>query len=347
MSGGEKQRLAIARVLLKDPAIVILDEATSHLDSESELAIQQALDEALAGRTALVIAHRLSTIVDADRIVVVDDGRIVDQGTHSELMRRGGLYADLYRTQIDQLADAPVDRRARVRLTHRRDRAGRYASGTPSRGGTFFLSMPDPSPTPLVAPSQRAARSANGARRATAIISAVARRWSLIVLAALWFSDTLRIPTDGPSFASGAVSDETPTAATRPRPSTERARRTARSATPSRAALDRRRLARRRARPVARRHDRGAPASSSRSTTTRVGSGLDEQRHTRLARARAGADGRAQPRGRRLHHRHERRANVYNDNDAGPRSTPRSSTEQMMEILVGDGRDGLLGRTRR
>ncbi len=105
MSGGEKQRLAIARLLLKDPTIVILDEATSHLDSESEVAIQQALDEILRERTAIVIAHRLSTIVGADRILVVDGGRIVETGTHAELLARGGVYADLYRTQIRPAED--------------------------------------------------------------------------------------------------------------------------------------------------------------------------------------------------------------------------------------------------
>lgn len=99
-SGGEKQRLAIARLLLKAPDIVILDEATAHLDSESEAAIQRAFQEALRGRTSLVIAHRLSTILEADQILVVQDGKIVDRGTHAELIERGGLYADLYRRQF-------------------------------------------------------------------------------------------------------------------------------------------------------------------------------------------------------------------------------------------------------
>ena len=104
MSGGEKQRLAIARMLLKDPAVVILDEATSHLDSESELAIQHALADALVGRTSLVIAHRLSTIVAADRILVLEHGRIIESGRHEDLLRAGGVYTDLYRTQVDQQA---------------------------------------------------------------------------------------------------------------------------------------------------------------------------------------------------------------------------------------------------
>ena len=100
LSGGEKQRLAIARLLLKAPDIVVLDEATAHLDSESERAVQRALDAALRGRTSLVIAHRLSTIRQADRIVVVDDGRVVETGRHEELLGLGGLYAHLHATQF-------------------------------------------------------------------------------------------------------------------------------------------------------------------------------------------------------------------------------------------------------
>lgn len=96
LSGGEKQRLAIARMLLKDPAIVILDEATSHLDTENEHLIQQALETALEGRTSLVIAHRLSTITSADQIIVVDEGMVVERGTHDELRKLGGLYDSLY-----------------------------------------------------------------------------------------------------------------------------------------------------------------------------------------------------------------------------------------------------------
>ena len=99
-SGGEKQRLSIARMLLKDPAIVILDEATSHLDSENEALVQQALAQALSGRTSLVIAHRLSTITQADHILVLDEGRLVQQGTHGDLLAAGGLYADLYRRLV-------------------------------------------------------------------------------------------------------------------------------------------------------------------------------------------------------------------------------------------------------
>ena len=100
LSGGEKQRVAIARAVLKDPRILILDEATAHLDAHSEALIQQALERVLAGRTAFVIAHRLSTILAADRILVLDGGRIVEEGTHAALLAREGLYARLYETQF-------------------------------------------------------------------------------------------------------------------------------------------------------------------------------------------------------------------------------------------------------
>jgi len=108
LSGGEKQRVAIARLLLKSPAVVVLDEATAHLDSESEVAVQHALDAALAGRTSLVIAHRLSTVRGADEILVLDAGRIVERGRHDELLALGGLYADLYRTQFAEPPAVPV-----------------------------------------------------------------------------------------------------------------------------------------------------------------------------------------------------------------------------------------------
>lgn len=113
LSGGEKQRLAIARLLLKAPQIVVLDEATAHLDSESEKLVQEALRTALEHRTALVIAHRLSTVREADQILVVAGGRVVERGRHEELLAHGGVYADLYRTQFEGQAraeqeDAPL-----------------------------------------------------------------------------------------------------------------------------------------------------------------------------------------------------------------------------------------------
>ena len=99
ISGGDKQRLAIARLLLKSPALVILDEATAHLDSENESLVHTALENALKGRTSIVIAHRLSTVRNADQILVVDSGSIVERGRHEELVAKGGLYADLYSRQ--------------------------------------------------------------------------------------------------------------------------------------------------------------------------------------------------------------------------------------------------------
>jgi ATP-binding cassette subfamily B protein len=102
LSGGEKQRIAIARILLKAPEVVVLDEATAHLDSESEAAVQAALATALSGRTSLVIAHRLSTVREADVILVLDHGRIVERGRHDELLAAGGQYAELYRIQFER-----------------------------------------------------------------------------------------------------------------------------------------------------------------------------------------------------------------------------------------------------
>jgi ATP-binding cassette subfamily B protein len=113
LSGGEKQRIAIARLLLKAPKVVVLDEATAHLDSESELAVQAALKTALAGRTSVVIAHRLSTVREADQILVVAEGRIVQRGTHTELLAAGGVYAELYRTQFQRQAVLEPDETVR------------------------------------------------------------------------------------------------------------------------------------------------------------------------------------------------------------------------------------------
>ena len=104
LSGGEKQRIAIARLLLKAPDVVVLDEATAHLDSESEAALQRALDTALTGRTSLVIAHRLSTVRDADQILVIDEGRIVERGRHEELVERGRAIRGAVRDAVSPAA---------------------------------------------------------------------------------------------------------------------------------------------------------------------------------------------------------------------------------------------------
>jgi ATP-binding cassette subfamily B protein len=111
LSGGQRQRIAIARSILRDAPILLLDEATSALDATSETLVQEALEHLMRGRTTLVIAHRLATVLKADRILVVDEGRIVEEGTHSSLVAKGGLYARLARLQFDAGAGAFSDRK--------------------------------------------------------------------------------------------------------------------------------------------------------------------------------------------------------------------------------------------
>ena len=132
MSGGEKQRIAIARLLLKDPGVVVLDEATAHLDAGSEAAVQAALATALADRTSIVIAHRLATVRAADEIAVIDGGRVVERGTHDELVAAGGLYAALSRTQFADVRE--VGRVSRLTPVDPCAREGPWTGATTSVG---------------------------------------------------------------------------------------------------------------------------------------------------------------------------------------------------------------------
>lgn len=133
LSGGEKQRIAIARLLLKAPDVVVLDEATAHLDSESEVAVQRALKKVLAGRTSIVIAHRLSTVRDADQILVIEAGRVVERGRHSELLSAGGLYAELYNTQFAEQAEDDDDHGATLESTGGPEPADAEVAGAEAR----------------------------------------------------------------------------------------------------------------------------------------------------------------------------------------------------------------------
>jgi ATP-binding cassette, subfamily B, bacterial len=142
LSGGEKQRVALARLLLKAPAIVVLDEATAHLDSESEAAVQQALRAALTSRTSLVIAHRLSTIREADQILVIDAGRVRERGRHDELLASGGLYADLYRTQFARQEPLAAGLRPGPPPGHFPPPPGGYGPPPPGRPGPGPFNVP-------------------------------------------------------------------------------------------------------------------------------------------------------------------------------------------------------------
>ncbi|MFB6437200.1 ABC transporter ATP-binding protein [Streptomyces sp. NPDC056411] len=155
LSGGERQRLTIARLLLAHPRVVILDEATAHLDNTSEAAVQEALTEALEGRTALVIAHRLSTVRAADLILVVEDGRIVERGTHRTLLAADGRYAELYRTQFtDAEARWQTEREAASgSVTEAAEEAAEQAAEETAEGAAEQAGRRDPGPEPATAPA--------------------------------------------------------------------------------------------------------------------------------------------------------------------------------------------------